>query len=252
MRNRKVKSLTFVPVGPGTQQVAKGGKVGVGIVRGQERIEVQAETQAACERLLADDCTGGIRRPVFAIGGERDEQAAGQPAEGADSRQRQFLVAPAAPAAAQGDGGFAARRQAEGRLQAAGLQSLEQGRETSRASPCQSSPRKPVWKPSRAACSSADWAASRLLPTRTFCTRAKSGSPGLGVRARSRSARRMDGAAAPVRPYRSRTASAWARVEGSGAVGPEAIVSSGLPTTSERNQADEGGPGRPGAPVRRL
>ena len=72
-----------------------------------------------------------------------------------------------------------------------------------------------------------------------FVTRSNRGSPGLGVSATSprRPASRcatIDGGTRSCRPRPASTRSASSNVDGSGAVGPDAMTSSGSPMTSDR------------------
>ncbi len=109
---------------------------------------------------------------------------------------------------------------------------------TSRASPSMNVESNRLSKPSSRALATAARAAISLLPTTTVCTCAKTESSVLGVSGISPAspARRRaptEGGALLNRLYFARTCQASAKVLVSGTVGPEAMTSSGLPTTSD-------------------
>src|ERR1039458_8722890 len=104
--------------------------------------------------------------------------------------------------------------------------------------------RKPNWRARAAAASTA----RRLLPITTLCTRAKIGSPCLGVSGirprQPRSMRSRTEAGTRWRiPYLSKMERASANVEASGAVGPEPITSRFSPITSSALNALANGGG---------
>ncbi len=110
---------------------------------------------------------------------------------------------------------------------------------TSQASPSRNVDSKMVSKPSCCASLAAAWAASRLLPTMTFCTPSKIGSLAFGVSGMAPFIPALrwlviEAGISSTTLWRSNIDHASPNIVGSATVGPEAITSSGSPTTSER------------------